>query len=149
MQYQTARNWAVSRIADSDRHEVCILDPALLQEHRAWQRNRPWSGDFSIAAWLRFPEGLTEMAQLMLSVRDQERRKSYLIDRCLPNRQTLILLNGIVGLNLTGEVTDMSLYLTGPREDSVWMLDECHVEPRQAAVLQTRQANCELRSQRS
>lgn len=75
---------------------------------------------------------------LTVKERNQERRKSYLIDRCLPNRQTLILLNGVVELNLKGEVLDMSLYLTGPSENAAWILDECHIEAKQTAALPLR-----------
>lgn len=126
---------SLARIMGACRHEVRLLDPAQLKNHRAWRAKTLWRGSFNIAAWLRFPEGLVDMVQLMLCYRDQERRKSYVIDRCLPNRQTLILLNGIVNLEVVGEVTDMSLYLTGPAEDAAWILDEFHIEPRLAAAL--------------
>jgi hypothetical protein len=140
---------SIARIMGACRHEVRLLDPALLRSHHGWRARTPWHGSFSIAAWLRFPEGLVEVVQLMLCLRDQERRKSYVIDRCLPNRQTLILLNGIVDLEIIGEVTDMSLYLTGPAEDAVWMLDEFHIEPRQAAVLEDPGARPIVQTQRS
>lgn len=149
MQDHPSPKIAMTRIAATERHEVRMLSPALLRSHRAWRARDPWAGGFSIAAWLRFPEGLTEMVQLMLGVRDRERRKSYLVDRCLPNQQTLILLNGIVDLRVTGEVSDMSLYLTGPSENAVWMLDECHIEARQPVVQANRPASSGVRSQRS
>ncbi|MCW8195867.1 hypothetical protein F6455_13815 [Proteobacteria bacterium 005FR1] len=126
-----------------------MLNPELLKAHSAWRAKGAWRGSFSIAAWLRFPEGLTEVVQLMLCFRDQERRKSYVIDRCLPNRQTLILLNGIVDLDITGEVADMSLFLTGPAEDAAWILDEHNIEPRQIAVLEEPIAKPMAQSQRS
>lgn len=125
----------LSRIG-TDRQDIMELDPDLLRRHQAWRAKGSWSGGFSVAAWLRFPEGLVEMARLMLSFRDQERRKTYLIDRCLPNRQTLILLNGRANLEVRGEVADMSLCLTGLSEHAVWMLDECRIEPSRAAVLE-------------
>lgn len=128
----------ISQIATAPRHEITSLAPSLLQTHHAWRATGHWAGSFSIAAWLRFPEGLTEVVRLMLSVTDQERdrrrRKSYFIDRCLPNRQTLILLNGVVGLKLRGEVSDMSLYLTGPSDGALWILDEYHIEANQPAI---------------
>jgi hypothetical protein len=140
---------AVARIMGACRHEVRMLDPDLLKAHNAWRARGPWRGSFNIAAWLRFPEGLTEVVQLMLCFRDQERRKSYVIDRCLPNRQTLILLNGIVDLEIRGEVTDMSLYLTGPAEDAVWMLDEYRMEPRLAVIIDEPCATPVVQTQRS
>lgn len=80
------------------------------------------------------------MVQLMLKYKDrnsdQESHRSYLVDRCLPNRQTLILLNGIVDLEVEGEVSDVSLCLTGLADDAVWMLDEWNIEPSTIAVLQ-------------
>lgn len=88
-----------------------------------------------MAAWFRFPEGLTEMVQLMLVYSDQDRQRSYLVDRCLPNRQTLILLNGVVDLEVVGEARDMSLRLTGLNDDAVWMLDEWNIEPTNIAAL--------------
>jgi hypothetical protein len=133
----------------ADRHEVSLPNPALLQRHRAWRANERWRGSFNVAAWLRFPEGLVEMVQLMLGFRDKEcgpmQCKTYLIDRCLPNQQTLILLNGIVDLDVTGEASDLILYLTGLSEDAVWILDECHIEPRQSVALDYKG----MRSQRS
>lgn len=140
----------ISQIATAPRHEVTSLAPTLLQRHRAWRATGHWAGSFSIAAWLRFPEGFTEVVRLMLSVTDQEchqerddreRRKSYFIDRCLPNRQTLILLNGVVDLKLRGEVSDMSLYLRGPSDDALWMLDEYHIEANQSAMSKRSMSN--------
>lgn len=87
-----------------------------------------------MAAWFRFPEGLAEMVQLLLVYKDQEGERSYLVDRCLPNRQTLILLNGVVDLEVTGEVSDVSLRLTGLTDDAVWMLDEWNIEPSYGAA---------------
>lgn len=131
---QSTQNTAISRIRRVVRHEVRVLSPSLLWQHPNWRAHGRWSGGFSLAAWLRFPEGLGEMVQLMLDVRDQERRESYLIDRCLPNRQTLILLNGVVDLTLKGAVLDMFLYLTGPSENAAWILDEYHIEAKQTAA---------------
>lgn len=139
----------IARIIGACRHEVQLLDPGILRTHPAWRARGNWRGSYSIAAWLRFPEGLTEVVQLMLCFRDQERRKSYVIDRCLPNRQTLILLNGIVDLEITGEVTDMTLFLTGPAEDAAWILDEYNIEARQTAVLEQPVARPFAQSQRS
>lgn len=125
----------VSRIITEDQHQIRIPDPSFLQNHRHWREQEAWSGAFNIAAWLRFPDGLCDMVQLMLGYRDRERRKTYPIDRCLPNRQTLILLNGVVQLEISGQVTDMSLFLTGLPENAVWILDQYHIEPRQTALM--------------
>lgn len=124
----------VSRLSSTDRHEMTVLSPSLLAEHARFKPKGRWRGGFTVAAWIRFPEGLNERVQLMLTYRDSERRKTYLIDRCLPNGQSLILLNGAVDLNVYGEVTEMSLYLKGLHQDAVWMLDECHMTPKQRAV---------------
>src|SRR5690606_7994729 len=116
-------------------HEARILDPEFLRQHPAWRSKQSWKGSFAVAAWFRFPEGLTEMVQLMLVYSDQDRQRSYLVDRCLPNRQTLILLNGVVDLEVVGEARDMSLRLTGLNDDAVWMLDEWNIEPTNIAAL--------------
>lgn len=120
----------------SINHEARILDPEFLRQHPAWLAKQPWKGRFAVAAWFRFPEGLTEMVQLMLVYSDQKGRRSYMVDRCLPNRQTLILLNGVVDVEVSGEVSDMSLRLTGLTDDAVWMLDEWNIEPSVTAALQ-------------
>lgn len=117
-------------------HEARILDPEFLRQHPAWKPKQSWKGRFAVAAWFRFPEGLTEMVQLMLVYEDQDGQRSYVVDRCLPNRQTLILLNGVVDLEVTGEVSNMSLRLTGLTDDAVWMLDEWNIEPSDTAALQ-------------
>jgi len=122
----------VSRIAPTERHELTILEPSLLKQHPASKATGRWKGHFDVAAWVRFPEGLVDSVHLMLTYRDEERRKSYQLDRCLPNRQTLILLNGGVHIDVVGKVSEMSLYLNGLPEDAVWMLDECRMEPRQS-----------------
>lgn len=129
----------VSRIAPSERHELTILHPSLLDQHPAKKATGRWKGNFDVAAWVRFPEGLVDSVHLMLTYRDEERRKSYQLDRCLPNRQTLILLNGGANIDVVGKVSEMSLYLNGLPEDAVWMLDECRMEPKQS-VSQQRQA---------
>ncbi|MGQ9426797.1 hypothetical protein ACXYTJ_13010 [Gilvimarinus sp. F26214L] len=126
----------ISSVPTSEHHEVSVLDPSILRRHRSWHSRKHWSGRFSISVWLRFPEGLTEMVQLMLGFRDQERRKSYLVDRCLPNRQTLILLNGILDLDVAGEVSELTLYLRGLSENAAWMLDECQIEPNEPVLLE-------------
>lgn len=115
-------------------HEARILDPDFLRQHPAWRSKQAWKGSFAVAAWFRFPEGLTEMVQLLLVYRDQDRQRSYLVDRCLPSRQTLILLNGVVDLEVVGEAKDMSLRLTGLDDDAVWMLDEWNIEPTNIAA---------------
>ena len=123
----------VSRLSPSDRHELTLLNPKILANHARFSAKGKWHGRFHVAAWVRFPEGLMENVELMLSYRDGERRKSYWVDRCLANRQTLILLNGSVDLDIKGEVEEMSLYLKGPSENAVWILDECHLKPSMEA----------------
>ncbi|GAB1265440.1 hypothetical protein NBRC116493_27860 [Aurantivibrio infirmus] len=123
----------VSRIVPAERHELTILQPSLLEQHFAWKASGRWKGHFNVAAWVRFPEGLVDSVHLMLTYRDEERRKSYQLDRCLPNRQTLILLNGGANIDVVGKVSEMSLYLNGLPEDAVWMVDECRMEPKQSA----------------
>lgn len=124
----------VSRLSPAERHELTLLDSSILKSHVAYKTKGTWLGRFSIAAWVRFPEGLVEPVQLMIAYRDDLRRKTYMVDRCLPNRQTLILLNGTVQLNVAGEVSEMVLMLKGLSDDAVWILDECHVEPLQRAA---------------
>ncbi|MGH1470568.1 MAG: hypothetical protein ACRBCS_05205 [Cellvibrionaceae bacterium] len=121
----------ITRIAPTDNHELTMIDPAILSTHANFKPNKRWKGRFDVAAWIRFPEGLVDPAQLIVTYRDEERRKSYLVDRCLSNRQTLILLNGTVTLEVDAEVTEMSLCLKGLPENAVWILDECHVVPKQ------------------
>lgn len=135
----------ISLLGNLPRQEIIRLDPALLRSHaafraRGFRSRETWSGSFSIAAWLRFPDGLSHMVQLMLCFRDQERRRTFIIDRCFPNRQTLILMNGIVDLTVTGEVKDLSLCLAGPDDDVAWMLDEYNLEANRAAPLEQRRA---------
>lgn len=75
------------------------------------------------------------MVRLMLDYRDRKRRKTYLIDRCLPNPQTLNLLAGVVHLEVAGEVSDMSPFLTALPENAVWTKDQYHIEPRPPALM--------------
>lgn len=124
----------VTRLRPNDRHELTLLNPRVLQTHAAYKPNRRWSGRFDVAAWVRFPEGLINTVELMIGYRDEERQKSYLVDLCMPNRQRLILLNGTVKLEVTAEVSEMSLYLKGLPDDAVWILDECHLKPKQTAA---------------
>src|SRR5690606_32982737 len=97
----------ISLLDNLPRQEIIRLDPGLLHAHagfpKGYRSKGTWRGSFNVAAWLRFPDGLSHMVRLMLSLRDQERRRTFVVDRCLPNRQTLILMNGIVDLTVTGE----------------------------------------------
>lgn len=123
----------VSRLGADERQDLCQLDPDLLKKHQHWRPIGRWSGQFTIAVWLRFPEGLVEGVQLWLSYRDGERRKSVLIDKCHANRQTLTLLNGTTDLEIDGKVVDMSLCLKGLSPNAAWIVDEYRLEPCQAA----------------
>ncbi len=121
----------VTRIAPTENHELTMINSAVLSTHANYKSDKRWKGDFDVAAWVRFPEGLAESAQLVVTYRDQERKKSYLVDRCLSNRQTLILLNGTVTLDVDGAVDEISLCLKGLPDNAVWILDECHIVPKQ------------------
>lgn len=119
----------MSRITSEYHHIMVELDPQILHKHPARKTKGRWQGRYTIAAWVRFPEGLNQRVGLVLVYRDGDRRKSYRIDACRANRQTLILLNGKVDLEFVDEVSDLALVLEGLAENSVWILDECRVEP--------------------
>lgn len=119
----------VSRIASEYRHIMAELKSDVLLNHPARKPKGRWRGRFTIACWVRFPEGLNQQVRLALIYRDGERRKGFKIDTCRANRQTLILLNGNVELDIVGDTTDVALVLEGLSEDSVWILDEFRVEP--------------------
>ena len=125
---------SISQLGADERHDLCQLDPALLKKHRHWNAAGKWSGQFTVAVWLRFPESLMENVQLWLNYRDGERRKSLLIDKCYANRQTLSLLNGKVNLEVSGKVVEMSLFLQGLSPTAAWILDEYRFEPHLAAA---------------
>lgn len=124
----------VSNFATEYRHIMAELDPALLQQHPSYKLKGRWRGKFTIAAWVRFPEGLSQRVSLLLVYRDGERRKNFRIDSCRSNRQTLILLNGNIDLDFSNDVCDMVLVLEGLSEDSVWILDEFRIESAGAAT---------------
>ncbi len=135
---RTKKTKPVSRLASEDRHVMVELEPQILKKHSGYKTKGRWKARFTIASWVRFPEGLAQTVRLVLLYRDNERRKSYKIDACRANRQTLILLNGTVELDIVPEVTSMALVLEGLAEDSVWILDEFNFKPsRQSAIAET------------
>ena len=131
----------VTRIASMENHELTMIDSAVLSTHANYKSDKRWKGAFDVAAWVRFPEGLTDPAQLVVTYRDQERKKSYLVDRCLSSRQTLILLNGTVTLDVDREVEEISLCLKGLPDNAVWILDECHIVPKQMKPVVKKRTN--------
>jgi len=123
-----------SRISTDLRHIMVEIDPYRVRRHSASKSKGRWRGRFTIAAWVRFPEGLYQQVGLVLVYRDSERRKSFRIDTCRANRQSLILLNGSLDLDFDGEITDMALVLEGLSENAMWILDEYNIEPAGAAA---------------
>ena len=118
-----------SRLATDAQHFMVELEPELLKAQPAPRSKGRWQRRFTLAAWVRFPEGLNQRVALVLVFNDAEGRKTQVVDMCRANRQTLILLNGKIDLQITGEVEDMALVLEGLQDDAVWILDEYRIEP--------------------
>jgi len=135
----------VSRIASEYRDVMVELDTDLLNQHPLRRSRGRWRGRFIIAAWVRFPEGLKQRVNMLLVYRDSEHRKSFKIDVCRANRQSLILLNGTSELDVVGEVSEMALVLEGLAEDSVWILDEFRFEPTGTVSKKTELKQTELK----
>lgn len=122
------------KIAVEEEHFVASLDSELFKRHPAQRIKGRWRGRFNLAAWVRFPEGLSQDISLMLIYRDSERRKTCKVDACRANKQTLILLNSKIDLHVAGEIVEAALVLEGLNEHAVWILDEYRLEPTNSQI---------------